>query len=95
MALEKFGKKRLCLNCNTRFYDLKKKENLLRCPRCNQEVNTDDLLSYNNIISSVSQNNKNKDIHYNSNETVSDESTEDVADNESNEIISLEEIEEE
>ena len=37
MAEKKFGLKRICENCSTKFYDFNKKSSLI-CPHCEKEV---------------------------------------------------------
>jgi len=45
MADKKFGKKRVCENCSTKFYDLNKKSSL-SCPHCNSEIAIEDDLAF-------------------------------------------------
>ena len=45
MADKKFGQKRVCTNCEVKFYDLNKKSPL-SCPHCNSEVVIEDELSF-------------------------------------------------
>lgn len=48
MADKKFGNKRLCSNCETKFYDLNK-DSPLTCPHCKTEMSVDeDLQKLNN-----------------------------------------------
>jgi hypothetical protein len=44
MADKKFGKKRVCGNCEIKFYDLNK-ESPLTCPQCKSEVLIEDNFS--------------------------------------------------
>lgn len=47
MADKKFGQKRVCTNCQVKFYDLNKKSPL-SCPHCNSEiVLEDEILNFN------------------------------------------------
>ncbi len=41
MADKKFGKKRLCSNCEVKFYDLNKNSPLI-CPQCKSEIIIED-----------------------------------------------------
>lgn len=41
MADKKFGQKRVCSNCEVKFYDLNKKSPFI-CPHCNSEIVIDD-----------------------------------------------------
>ena len=54
MADKKFGLKRICLNCELKFYDLNKKSPLI-CPQCKTEIVIEDELSFanNNQIGQV------------------------------------------
>ena len=45
MADKKFGQKRVCANCEVKFYDLNKKSPL-SCPHCNSEIVIEDELSF-------------------------------------------------
>jgi uncharacterized protein (TIGR02300 family) len=45
MADKKFGQKRVCANCEVKFYDLNKKSPLT-CPHCNSEIVIEDELSF-------------------------------------------------
>ena len=45
MADNKFGQKRVCTNCEVKFYDLNKKSPL-SCPHCNSEIVIEDELSF-------------------------------------------------
>jgi len=45
MADKKFGQKRVCTNCEVKFYDLNKKSPL-SCPHCNSEIVIEDELSF-------------------------------------------------
>ena len=47
MADKKFGQKRVCTNCEVKFYDLNKKSPL-SCPHCNSEIALEDeILNFN------------------------------------------------
>ena len=41
MADKKFGQKRICTNCETKFYDLNKKSPF-NCPHCKTEITIED-----------------------------------------------------
>jgi uncharacterized protein (TIGR02300 family) len=41
MANKKFGNKRICSNCDTKFYDLNK-DSPLTCPHCKTEIIVDE-----------------------------------------------------
>ena len=45
MADKKFGQKRVCTNCEVKFYDLNKKSPL-SCPHCNSEIVIEDELTF-------------------------------------------------
>jgi len=45
MADKKFGQKRVCANCEVKFYDLNKKSPLT-CPHCNSDIIIEDELSF-------------------------------------------------
>jgi len=45
MADKKFGKKRVCTNCEVKFYDLNKKSPL-SCPHCNSGIVIEDELPF-------------------------------------------------
>ena len=45
MADKKFGLKRICSNCELKFYDLNKKSPLI-CPQCKTEIVIEDELSF-------------------------------------------------
>jgi len=45
MADKKFGQKRVCANCEVKFYDLNKKSPL-SCPHCNTEIVIEEELSF-------------------------------------------------
>ena len=45
MADKKFGQKRVCTNCEVKFYDLNKKSPL-SCPHCNSEIVIEDELPF-------------------------------------------------
>ena len=92
MADKKFGQKRVCSNCEVKFYDLNKKSPL-SCPHCNSEIIVEDELSYLQNVQNIQQSNKSnvKD------EFAEIENVDNNTDDEDEEVISLEdaEIEEE
>ena len=49
MAEKKFGQKRICENCSTKFYDLNKKSPLI-CPHCEKEVMINDDFAIQSVI---------------------------------------------
>jgi len=57
MADKKFGQKRVCGNCEVKFYDLNKKSPLT-CPHCKNEIAIDDELALNQISQAPIQQNK-------------------------------------
>jgi len=54
MADQKFGIKRLCSNCETKFYDLNKKSPL-KCPHCGSEMNIEEDFIYTHPTAQVTQ----------------------------------------
>lgn len=62
MADKKFGLKRICSNCELKFYDLNKKSPLI-CPQCKTEIVIEDELSFinNNQMGQVEKNTEVKD----------------------------------
>lgn len=84
------GKKRVCENCSTRWYDLNKKPVI--CPVCNQELEINDL----NLLNTISYQNLKK-VKKNTDEVIDEidktEDREDVDIDNENDIISLEEVE--
>jgi len=92
MADKKFGQKRVCSNCEVKFYDLNKKSPL-SCPHCNSEIIVEDELSYLQNIPNIQQSNKPnvKD------EFADIENSDDTSEDEDEEVISLDDaaIEEE
>jgi len=62
MADKKFGLKRICSNCELKFYDLNKKSPLI-CPQCKTEIVIEDELSFvnNNQMAQVEKKNEVKD----------------------------------
>ena len=62
MADKKFGLKRICSNCELKFYDLNKKSPLV-CPQCKTEIVIEDELSFvnNNQMGQVEKNTEVKD----------------------------------
>lgn len=86
------GKKRLCENCSTRWYDLNKKP--IVCPVCKQETDENELL-VNNLVSAQSLIGNKKISSDNSNK-FEDHNEEEAGDlNEDSDIISLDEVESE
>jgi len=83
MADKKFGQKRVCSNCELKFYDLNKKSPLT-CPQCKSEVIIEEELSFININQPV-QKEKNSEIkdEFSDLESADDQNNDD-------EIISLE-----
>ena len=57
MADKKFGQKRVCTNCELKFYDLNKKFPLI-CPQCKSEVVIEEELSFININQAIQQEKK-------------------------------------
>ena len=92
MADKKFGQKRVCTNCEVKFYDLNKKSPL-SCPHCNSEIVIEDELSYTQIPQNIQSQNKSniKD------EFADIENADSNSDDEDEEVISLDDaaIEEE
>ena len=62
MADKKFGLKRICSNCELKFYDLNKKSPLI-CPQCQTEIVIEDELSFvnNNQMAQVEKKTEVKD----------------------------------
>ena len=92
MADKKFGQKRVCTNCEVKFYDLNKKSPL-SCPHCNSEIVIEDELSF--VQSSQLNQQQNKS---NVKDEFSDiENTDSSTEDEDGDVISLEDaaIEEE
>ena len=92
MADKKFGQKRVCTNCEVKFYDLNKKSPL-SCPHCNSEIVIEDELSF--VQSSQLNQQQNKS---NVKDEFSDiENTDSSSEDEDGDVISLEDaaIEEE
>jgi len=92
MADKKFGQKRVCTNCEVKFYDLNKKSPL-SCPHCNSEIVIEDELSFGQSPQINQQQNKSnvKD------EFADIESTDSSSEDEDGDVISLDDaaIEEE
>ena len=92
MADKKFGQKRVCTNCEVKFYDLNKKSPL-SCPHCNSEIVIEDELSFGQIPQINQQQNKSnvKD------EFADIENTDSSTEDEDEDVISLDDaaIEEE
>ena len=57
MADKKFGLKRVCSNCELKFYDLNK-SSPLTCPQCKSEVVIQEELSFVNINQAIQQEKK-------------------------------------
>ena len=92
MADKKFGQKRVCTNCEVKFYDLNKKSPL-SCPHCNSEIVIEDELSFGQSLQINQQQNKS-----NVKDEFSDiENTDSSSEDEDGDVISLEDaaIEEE
>jgi hypothetical protein len=92
MADKKFGQKRVCTNCEVKFYDLNKKSPL-SCPHCNSEIVIEDELSFGQSPQINQQQNKSnvKD------EFADIENTDSSSEDEDGDVISLDDaaIEEE
>jgi len=92
MADKKFGQKRVCTNCEVKFYDLNKKSPL-SCPHCNSEIVIEDELSFGQSPQINQQQNKSnvKD------EFADMENTDSSSEDEDGDVISLDDaaIEEE
>jgi len=54
MAEKKYGIKRVCSNCETKFYDLNKKSPLT-CPHCKSEMNIEEDFAYAQSSAQVAQ----------------------------------------
>ena len=81
MAEKKFGLKRTCENCSTKFYDLNKKSPFI-CPHCEKEV----IINDDFVIQSVIINQKDEKVD------AKDEFADiDNGDNSDDEVISLDE----
>ena len=77
MADKKFGQKRVCSNCELKFYDLNK-SSPLTCPQCKYEVVIEEELSFVNSNQAIQQE-KNKEIkdEFSDLENADDQSEED------------------
>jgi len=84
MADKKFGQKRVCANCEVKFYDLNKKSPL-SCPHCNSEIVIEDELSFGQTPQINQQQNKSnvKD------EFADIENTDSSSEDEDEDVISL------
>ena len=93
MADKKFGIKRVCSNCEIKFYDLNKKSPLI-CPHCKSQIVLNDELFYENDNKSINQQRK---LENNKNEFENLVQGTDDDNEESDEVISLDDaaIEEE
>ena len=92
MADKKFGQKRVCTNCEVKFYDLNKKSPL-SCPHCNSEIVIEDELTFGQSPQINQQQNKS-----NVKEELADiENTDSSSEDEDGDVISLDDaaIEEE
>ncbi len=92
----KKGKKRICINCNTKFYDLNKKLPI-DCPHCSNKILEEESFNADNFL-----NHKNDVIHKMKNQNLDTESLndktsnlEDENDGEESDIISLEDLDNE
>jgi hypothetical protein len=92
MALAKFGKKRQCINCDCRFYDLGK-EGPINCPRCNQTISEElDDMKFVNTKYNLN-NKKQSDAPLDEIQDQVDPTTSE--DGEENDLVSLEDLENE
>ena len=94
MADKKFGQKRVCTNCEVKFYDLNKKSPL-SCPHCNSEIVIEDELSFGQSPQINQQQNK---ANVNVKDEFADiENTDSSSEDEDGDVISLDDaaIEEE
>jgi uncharacterized protein (TIGR02300 family) len=83
MADKKFGQKRVCTNCDVKFYDLNKKSPF-KCPHCGSEILIEDNnIIHNEIVMKQQQNKKDEfsDLEHSDNVT-----------NEDEEVISIDEV---
>jgi len=85
MADKKFGQKRVCTNCEVKFYDLNKKSPLT-CPHCNSEIIIEDDLI--NIHSSSMNQSQDKSVIK---DEFSDLENTESASEENEDVISLDE----
>ena len=85
MADKKFGQKRVCTNCEVKFYDLNKKSPLT-CPHCNNEIIIEDDLI--NIHSSSMNQSQDKSVIK---DEFSDLENTESASEENEDVISLDE----
>lgn len=96
MALSKKekGKKRVCENCQSRFYDLEK--NPIICPTCGEKYQIDNLNFGNSFYNeSVSNKNQGSKSQHSKEKEVEEISNEEMSDNSDDDIISIEDINEE
>lgn len=89
---KKFGKKRVCENCATRFYDLKK--NPIICPICSQKYEINDF-NFNNSSFSEITNDKKTGLKTTYGEEVEEISNQEIDTNSEDDVISIEEVPEE
>lgn len=92
MALAKFGKKRHCINCDCRFYDLGK-ERPINCPRCNQTLSEE--LDNINFVSTKNNLNNKKQLQAPLDEIQEQVDPTTSEDGEENNLVSLEDLENE
>lgn len=94
MALPKFGKKRVCQNCSTKFYDFNKKTSI-KCPQCNEEHQIDEVdnVLANNSITQFKNKSPEKEKISNDLEEDNFSAADDIEENDE-EVISLNEVEE-
>ena len=85
MADKKFGQKRVCTNCEVKFYDLNKKSPLT-CPHCNSEIIIED--DFINIHSSSMNQSQDKSVIK---DEFSDLENTESASEENEDVISLDE----
>jgi uncharacterized protein (TIGR02300 family) len=85
------GRKRVCENCNTRWYDLNKSP--ITCPVCNAEFHIENLNNFGAVYQNqnFNKNNKSNNIE----ELDQQDDTNELNDDNSDDIISLEEVDEE
>lgn len=57
MADKKFGKKRVCENCEVKFYDFNK-ESPITCPQCKSQIVFEENLSYSQPSPAIQQKTK-------------------------------------
>lgn len=87
----KFGKKRTCNQCSTKFMDFNKPSPLV-CPHCKNEFVFDDEIYNQNYINQNSIKNNKKNLSEQSNEDSFDNNQNDEIVDDDQEIISLEDV---